>query len=85
MLTTAAIVALLAPYSLAFPYVAQSLGAEKRAAKGDEGFGRSYGNHAYLDRRGAVPLSSEFSYNGATNGLPSQGKGECSPYNMNVC
>jgi hypothetical protein len=70
-----AFIALLPPSAAAFPYIARTVGAEVRAARGDDGLGQSYDRIARIERRGAVPLDPEYPYNGATLGLPSQGKG----------
>lgn len=72
--------ALLSTTASAFPHIARQLDFDVRSANGAESFGPSYARNEpavqNIERRGAVPLSSAFPYNGAKNGLPSQGKGE---------
>jgi hypothetical protein len=70
-----ALIALLPPSAVAFPSIARTVGVEMRAARGDDGLGQSFDPVAHIDRRGAAPINSQYPYNGATNGLPSQGKG----------
>lgn len=80
LIKTTSVLALFASCSLAFPHIARQLNYPVRGVSGGESLGPSCERSALaernVERRGAEPLSDEFPYNGARNGLPSQNKGE---------